>query len=102
MTANPTAPNLAPVGWQRAPGVVYAVVDGQAMLVDPDGLELVTLNRVGTLVWEELDADRGAPELSAALIGHFDDVTQDQLEHDIALFIDELQAAALIVRGDTG
>ena len=90
------------MGWQRAPGVVYAVVDGQAVLVDSDGVELVTLNQVGTLVWEAFDGARGAPELAAALAGHFEGVTEDQLEHDIALFIDELRATSLIAPGDTG
>ena len=90
------------MGWQRAPGVVYAVVAGQAVLVDPDGVELVTLNRVGTLVWEELDGTRGAGDLAAALVDQFEGVALDVLERDIAQFIDELRVAALVAPSDAG
>ena len=84
------------MAWQRSPRVVYEVVDGQAMLVDPDGIELLTLNGVGTRVWEALDGPREPADLAAALLGGFEGVTLDDLERDIAEFLAELEAAGLV------
>jgi Coenzyme PQQ synthesis protein D (PqqD) len=81
---------------ERSPDVVYEVVDGKAVLVDPDGVELITLNPVGTVVWEELDGRRDAVELAADLIGRFDGVTLAQLEADVAAFLAEISAAGLV------
>jgi hypothetical protein len=80
--------------------VVYEVVDGQAVLVDPDGAELITLNRVGTLVWQELDGHRDTDELVAVLAGQFDDATPEDIGRDVVAFLAELEAGALISRGD--
>jgi hypothetical protein len=82
--------------WERSPDVVYEVVDGKAVLVDPDGVELITLNPVGTLVWEQLDGHRDAATLAADLIGRFDGVTLAQLETDVAAFLAEIDAAGLV------
>jgi hypothetical protein len=84
------------MAWQRSPRVVYEVVDGQAVLVDPDGRELLTLNAVGTLVWEELDGARDSAELAAALIDRFDGVGLADFERDITEFLAEVEAAGLV------
>lgn len=86
------------MAWQRAPRVVYEIVDGQAVVVDPDGTELLTLNPMGTLVWEELDGRRGPAELAAALVGRFEDVTEPEMERDIATFLVEVEEAGLVHR----
>jgi hypothetical protein len=80
--------------------VVYEVVDGQAVLVDPTGVELLTLNAVGTLVWEELDGRRGPAEIAADLVARFDGVTVDQLAGDVADFLAEAEDAGLVVPTD--
>ena len=86
------------MAWQRSPRAVYEVVDGQAVLVDPAGLELLTLNAVGTIVWEALDGRRGPAELAADLVGRFTGVSIDELTRDIADFLAEADAAGLLVR----
>jgi hypothetical protein len=84
------------MAWLRSPDVVYEVVDGKAVLVDPEGVELITLNPVGTLVWEELDGERDAAGLAASLIGRFEGVTLAQLEADVAAFLSEIRGAGLV------
>jgi hypothetical protein len=82
---------------QRADDVLFEIIDATAVLVDPDGRELFTLNPVGSLVWEAL-ADHG--ELAALadhLLPKLSGVERDQLETDIAAFLDELRAAGLVV-----
>jgi len=88
------------MAWQRSPGVVYEVVDGQAVLVDPEGVELVTLNAVGTLVWEELDGEREAAELAAMLVERLEGVTLPELERDITEFLAEVDAVGLVSSGE--
>ena len=88
------------MAWLRSPCVVYEVVDGQAVLVDPAGVELLTLNPVGTLVWEALDGCRGAGELAVDLLGRFEGVSLGELARDIEGFLGEIRAADLVVPAD--
>src|SRR6478609_8374850 len=88
------------MAWKRSSGVVYEVVDGQAVLVDAEGAELITLNPVGTLVWQELDGRRDAARLAADLVDRFEGVTIDDFERDVTAFLSELEAAALVRPGD--
>lgn len=67
------------------------------MLVDPSGTELLTLNPVGTLVWEALDGNSGVGELVDRLLPQFVDVSREELEQDIVDFLDELASSELIV-----
>jgi hypothetical protein len=88
------------MAWQRSPQVVYEVVDGQAVLLDAAGVELITLNAVGTLVWQQLDGAREEAELAAELSGHFPSVGEADLENDIGAFLAELAAGALVLPSD--
>ncbi len=81
----------------RAANIMYEVVDGRAVLVDPKGAELLTLNEVGTLVWEALDGGSDARALATQLLPRFTGVTADELEADITSFIAELRDADLVV-----
>jgi hypothetical protein len=84
------------MAWERSPAVIYEIVDGRAVLVDPDGTEIITLNAVGTLVWEALDGTRGAPELATTIAPGLEGVTLPELEHDIGEFLTEVEEAGLI------
>jgi hypothetical protein len=87
---------------RRARDVTYEVVNGRAMLVDPSGAELITLNPVGTLVWEALTderrltvdvlIDRIRPQLSG--------VTREQLAQDLSQFVQELAESGLVELAD--
>lgn len=81
---------------QRAPDVVYEVVDGRAVLIDPTGVELITLNPVGTLVWQALDSGGDAATLAQRLLPEFEGVTAEQLERDIDAFLGELLGLGLV------
>lgn len=81
---------------QRAQSVTYDVVDGRAILVDPRGAELLTLNPVGTMIWEALDGRRDVPELVDHLIDRLDGVQPEQARADVASFIAELRTLCLV------
>jgi hypothetical protein len=74
----------------RADGVVYEIVDGQAVLVDADGREMITLNPVGTLIWQALDGESDSAALVERLLPQLEGVTGDQLQNDVAAFLREL------------
>jgi hypothetical protein len=78
--------------------VTYEVIEGQAVVIDPDGRELVTLNAVGTQIWEHLDGQRGVTDLVDELLGNFDGVTREQFEADVVTYLDELHEAGLLDR----
>ena len=87
---------------RRAQDVVYEVVAGRAVLIDPAGVELITLNPVGTLVWQALDGDGDgdgdgdAATLAQRLLPEFEGVTAEQLERDIEAFLNELLDLGLV------
>jgi hypothetical protein len=85
------------MGYRRADGVLSEVLDGRAMLVAPDGTELITLNPTGTAVWDAL-ADVDDPAAIAARLHETrPDVAVDVLESDVRAFLAELEEAALVV-----
>ena len=78
--------------------VVFDVVVDRAILLDGAGTELITLNAVGTVVWNELDGRRDAAELAADLLDRFVGRRRStSCGVDIAAFLDELAALGLAV-----
>lgn len=80
--------------------MTFEVVDGRAILIDGQGTELITLNPVGTLVWNALDGERDSGQLAKDLVATFDGVTAEQLEGDINAFLEELRSSGLVVEAD--
>lgn len=86
--------------FRRASDVVGDVLDGHAVLLDPDAAKMLTLNPVGTLVWRHLDGDRTCAELVTLLLPNLQGVTAEQLEDDIAAFLRELVDAGVVITSD--
>jgi coenzyme PQQ synthesis protein D (PqqD) len=84
---------------RRAAGVTYEVIDGQAVVIDPEGRELVTLNQVGTQIWEHLDGRRDVGQLVDELLDNFDGVSREQFQADVVTYLDELRAAGILEPG---
>lgn len=87
--------------WRRADNVLFEMVGDRAVLIDGDGRELITLNRVGTRVWNALDGRRDAAALAADLVHQMNGVTVATLEQDIATFIDKMAALNLVATDET-
>lgn len=60
-----------------------------------DKLSVFTLNPVGVLVWKELQHPRSVDEVTAAVVAAFE-VTRDVAARDVAAFVAELGARALV------
>lgn len=81
---------------RRREGVSFEPSGESVVILNADGTEMTTLNPVGSLIWQALDGERDTPALAQGLIAHFDGVTIDQLERDIAEFIADLVSADLV------
>jgi hypothetical protein len=81
---------------RRADNVIFEVVEGKAVLVAPNGDELITLNPLGTMVWETLDGERDANGIAELLRGEFADVPMERLEADVQAFLDQLRSLDLV------
>jgi hypothetical protein len=90
------------MGLERSPEVTYEVVDGRAILIDAKGTELITLNPVGTMVWDALDGTRDAGAVADHLLPSLEGVTKEQLESDVAKFLGEMRDEGLVVEADAG
>ena len=84
---------------RRADHVIWEVTGARAVLLDPDGTELITLNPVGTLVWDAID---GLPPDAIADLLHpqFEGVTREQLAIDVRAFLEDLEQLGVIVPAD--
>ena len=80
----------------QSSSVIFEVVDGRAVLVDPTGSELITLNPVGSMIWGAMTEPTNADAIAAKLLPEFEDVTHEQLHADIVTFIDELTELGLL------
>lgn len=80
----------------RAPGSLTETVEGRAIVVGPDGREVLTLNRTGTAVWEALADGATEAEIVDALARRFPTFDRHRLARDVRAFLAELRAAGLV------
>ena len=73
------------------------VIGDKAALVNPEGTELLTLNPVGTIVWEALPEARGVDDLVARVRAVCGDVPAGRVAADVSSFLVELQRLGLVV-----
>ena len=83
--------------YRRADGVLSEMIGEKAALVNPEGTELLTLNAVGTIVWEALPEAREIDELVARVRAACDDVPDGQVAADVSSFLAELHRLGLVV-----
>ena len=76
--------------------IVFEVVDGRAVLVDPSGSELITLNPVASMIWEALAEPSDADSIADRLLPEFEDVSREQLHADIVEFLKELDELGVL------
>ena len=88
--------------FRRSESVTFEVIDQRAVLLDPDGVELITLNPVGTLVWELLEPPCAPEAIVAGLVDRFPDVPVDALRADVDHFLSDLSARGLVSGNDAG
>ena len=70
-------------------------VDGELLIVDLDGGELFSLSGTARSVWDAINGQRDEAQIAEHLSAAYD-VDAATLAADIAAFVEELRAAALI------
>lgn len=76
--------------YRRRDDIVFERVDDRVMLLDRAGMEMVTLNPVGSVVWELLDEPKSVGDLVAALSTRFPEVGTERLTGDVEAFLGEM------------
>ncbi len=82
--------------FSRAPRVLYDTLDERAVLIDAQGTELITLNALGTRVWQALDGARDDEAITGEITARFADVDPRRITDDVHGFLDELLQLGLI------
>ncbi len=91
---------MAMLRFRRSHDVVFEMSGERALLLDSSGRELITLNPVGSLIWNSLDDASDAETTAARLSEHFPDVAADVVLDDVNQFFDQLREAGLVVIDD--
>jgi hypothetical protein len=80
---------------QRRDHLVSARVESELVLLDPERDKYLSLNDVGTEIWERLAAPATVRELCEELGRHFDGPPA-RIEEDVLAFLAELEQRALV------
>jgi hypothetical protein len=81
-----------------SPDVVFAPLEGGAVLFDKSAGTYYGLNVVGARVWEMLSPDFGSVDaICGALQVQYRDVDPGELRNDVRELLDELAAFGLVV-----
>jgi hypothetical protein len=72
------------------PGLAERIIDGEALIVNAEGGEILVLNEVGAFLWTRLDGRHPVSELVDDLLGEFD-VDPATARNDVEAFLTSLQ-----------
>lgn len=72
------------------PGIAERIIDGEALLVNAEGGEILVLNECGALVWQLCDGAHDVPSLVAAVCGRHE-VEPETATADVVAFLEELR-----------
>lgn len=76
---------------QRALRMAWQTIDGETVLLDVDGKELLGLNEVGARVWALCDGEHALSAIVEAIAAEFE-VDRATAEADVRAFVSELLA----------
>ena len=80
----------------RAPQMAWLTIDGELVLLNIEGRELLGLNAVGARIWELADGEHDVAAIAAALAEEFE-VGAEEAAGEVARFVAELEAAGALV-----
>ena len=88
--------------YQRATDVTWELADDRAVILDPRGSVMITLNPIGTLLWCHLDEERTPEDLASHLARRFPSVEEAELLDDARGFVSDLLDEGLVVAASEG
>lgn len=85
--------------WQSIPTVdprfCVRELGEETLILSEKGDEILTLNEVGSFIWQQINAQHTLADILDILCDEYD-VARDQAERDLGEFVAELEAHALI------
>jgi hypothetical protein len=66
------------------------------LLFNPDTNQIRVLNVTGLLIWQACDGTHDLPSLVTAIRESFDAVPDDQVDHQVTEFVNEMVASGFI------
>ncbi len=81
-----------------APGIIWRMLDDDAVLVSPRVGKVRVLNGVGTVVWQLLAENKSTAEIEAHLVENFE-VSLSQAREDLQAFLSDLEQRGLLTWG---
>ncbi len=87
--------NLLDKKYTKSPSMVGRMIEDELILVPirsnvGDLQNIYVLNKVGGFIWECIDGEANGHEIRDKLINEFE-VSTDEAENDLSLFIDQLE-----------
>jgi hypothetical protein len=79
----------------RSDELAWRVIDGEVVILTPDGREIHTLNKVGSAIWELADGTRNIKEIISLICERFD-VSFDMAHADVLKFAQQLEAKKIL------
>jgi hypothetical protein len=83
--------------YRRSPDAAWQTIDGETVVLDASGRQLLGLNRVGGRVWCLLDGERTVQEIVALLVTELAQPAE-RLARDVDAFLAELARNHLTCR----
>ena len=72
------------------PGLAERIIDGEALIVNAEGGEILVLNEVGAFVWTLLDGSHAVSAIVDGVLAEFD-VDPATARNDVEAFLESLQ-----------
>ena len=84
---NPPADDSRP---KAKPGLAERIIDGEALIVNAEGGEILVLNECGALVWQLLDGSHAVGDIVKRVSDEFE-VGEDEARTDVLDFLGQLR-----------
>jgi hypothetical protein len=82
---------------ERSPSMAWQTIDGETVLLNIDGRELLGLNAVGARVWDLADGEHTVAQMADVVTAEFT-VGRDEALADVRQFVAELLALGALTR----
>lgn len=79
-----------------APGLLWRLLDDDAVVVSPQEGQVRVLNGVGTVVWQLLSEEKGIDEIASHLVSQYG-ISVEQAQDELEKFMNELSQRKMVV-----
>ena len=81
----------------RGDDIIWRQIEGETVVITPDGLSLHVLNKTAALIWELCDGTKGPDEIATILCERFD-VSPEEVSADVKDTIGKLEGLGLLTQ----